>query len=305
MNNFKKIIYLINPYSNQGSSIKIWNKIRKQYNMLPEIPVDITKIDISKHLAEEKPDLVVIAGGDGTINAVCEEVAKMQKKPLLSIIPLGLGNALSYCLGVENIKKAMNVLSYPDHKIAIDLMKTNLPQRPIGVFSISAGFSARIVYQRQAYRYIGWGSYILSGIQSFFSHPENEMTFTIDKKVKITAMASSLIVANSPVIGLNYIVSPKARLNDGFLDCTLISTKYADITNIRFRGFKHPLYSELGKVRFKARHIMIEGEPYVQVDGDPIKQKERIEIEIMPLAVTFLRNKDENINQEYLPFISK
>lgn len=299
----RKTLFLINPYSKEGSAGKIWSKISKEYDILPKNPIDITKIDIRSLILQKKPEIVVIAGGDGTINKVCTAVSGMRKKPVLSIIPLGLGNALSYCLGVENIKKAVDVLSHSDKKITIDLMKTSLPECPRGVFSVSVGFSARVVFQRKAYRYIGFGSYILSGIQSLFSHPENEMTFTIDHTVQLTAKASSLIVANSPVIGLNYIVAPNARLNDGYLDCTLVSTKYADITNIRLRGFKHPLYSELGKVRFKAKHILIEGEPFIQVDGDPFEKKGKIEIEILPSDITFLRNNVEDIDQEYLPFI--
>lgn len=299
----KDTLFLINPKSRSSKAIKLWENARKKYPELPKKPFDVTQVDIAELIKKKSPKIVVIAGGDGTINSVCSEVSLMKKKPVLSIIPLGLGNALSYCLGVENMDKAVDVIVHPDKKITIDLMKTNIPGHKIGVFSISAGFSARIVFQRQAYKYIGFGSYIVSGIQSFFSHPENEMTFTIDRSVTLTAKASSLIVANSPVIGLNYIVSPNARLNDGVLDCTLISTKYADITNMRLRGFKHPLYSELGKVRFKAKCISIEGEPFVQIDGDPVQQKEKIEIEIMPRQVTFLRNKDENIDQEYLPFV--
>lgn len=300
----KDTLFLINPKSKSNTALKIWQNACRKYPQLPTDPIDITKVDISSLIKEKDPQVVVIAGGDGTINSVCSAVSRLSKKPVLSIVPLGLGNALSYCLGVENMDKAVDVILNPDKKVTIDMMKTNITDLDRGVFSISAGFSARVVFQRQAYKYIGFGSYIISGIQSLFSHPENEITFTIDKSVTMTAKASSLIIANSPVIGLNYVVAPNARLNDGVLDCTLISTKYADITNIRLRGFKHPLYSELGKVRFKAKHISIEGEPFVQIDGDPVKQKGKIEVEIMPSQITFLRNKDKNINQEYLPFVS-
>jgi len=304
MNILKDTLFLINPKSRNGEAIRIWKKARKKFPDLPSDPIDITRIDLLSVITRKQPKIIVIAGGDGTINSVCRVVSHMDKKPLLAIVPLGLGNALSYCLGVENLEKAFDVILHPDKKITVDLMKTNIKDQDRGVFSISAGFSARIVFQRQAYKYIGFGSYIVSGLQSFVSHPENEITFTIDKSVTLSAKASSIIIANSPVIGLNYIVAPNARLNDGFLDCTLISTKYADITNLRLKGFKHPLYSELGKVRFKAKHISIEGEPFVQIDGDPVKQKGGIEVEILPSQITFLRNKDENIDQEYLPFVT-
>lgn len=302
--NRDSILFLINPKSKNGNAAKIWKKACKKYTSLPENPVDITKINIESVIKSMKPEIVVIAGGDGTINSVCTAVSSIKNQPLLAIVPLGLGNALSYCLGVETMEKAVDVIMNPVEKITIDLMKTNILGHDRGVFSISAGFSARVVFQREAYKYIGFGSYILSVTQSFFSHPEEEITFTIDKSVTLTAKVSSLIIANSPVIGLNYIVAPSAKLNDGFLDCTLISTKYAEITNLRLKGFKHPLYSELGKVRFKARHIKIEGNPFVQIDGDSIKKTEGIEVEILPRQVTFLRNIDANIDQEYLPFIS-
>lgn len=304
MNTKKDILFLINPKSRSGNALKLWKNACKKHPFLPNDPVDITKINISSIISKTNPKIVVIAGGDGTINSVCGEVSRMQTKPILSIIPLGLGNALAYCLGVESLEKAVDVISNPHKQIIIDLMKTSVKGHTRGVFSISVGFSARVVFQRQAYKYIGFGSYILSALQSIFYHPEQEMTFTIDETVTFTAKASSLIIANSPVIGLNYIVAPNARLNDGFLDCTLISTKYADITNLRLRGFKHPLYSELGKVRFKARKIRIEGEPFVQIDGDPARESGGIDIEILPSQLTFLRNTDNRIDQEYLPFIS-
>jgi len=299
-----EVLYLINPKSNEGTSERMWRKVRKQYGFLPQYPVDITAVSLDKVLGQRKPKLVVIAGGDGTINAVCREVLSLSKKPLLSILPLGFGNALSYCLGVETMGKAIEVIKSQEHTVTIDLLKTNIPNYPFGVFNVSVGFDARIVFNRQQYKYIGFRSYVLSALRSMVSHPEQEITFTIDKEVTLTARASSLVIANCPVIGQNYIVSQDAKLNDGLLDCTLFSTKYAYITNLRFRGFKHPLYSELGKVHFKASHLKIEGEPYVQIDGDSVVQREGIEIGVLPSQLTFLRNSDRKIDQIYLPFVT-
>lgn len=298
------IIYLINPKSNEGNSPKLWEKAREKFPFLPKDPVDLTKIELVSYLQKRKPEIVVIAGGDGSINAVCKAVSQMKKKPLLSIIPFGFGNALSYCLGVETMEKAMDVVQKQYKTVTIDLLRTNIANQSIGVFNMSAGFDARVVFNRQHHKYIGFRSYILSAVQSLVSHPEQEITLTIDKKVTIVARASSLVIANCPVIGQNYIVSPDAKLNDGLLDCTLFSSKYAYITNLRLRGFRHPLYSELGKVRFKASHIKIEGEPYMQIDGDPLVHKGPLEVDISPAQVTFLRNKDEEINQMYLPFVT-
>jgi diacylglycerol kinase family enzyme len=299
------ILYLFNPYSNEGNAAKVWEKLRQAHTFLPEQPVDITQIvELDTYLKKRSPKLVAICGGDGTINRVCSSVSKLKDKPLLTILPLGFGNALAYCLGVETVAKALTVLQKRERRITIDLMKTSIADHDRGVFNISVGFDARIVFNRQNFRYIGLRSYILSAVRSWIMHPEKQITFTIDRTVTLNAKASSLVVANCPVIGQNYIISSDARLDDGYLDCSVFSTKYAYLTNLRFRGFKHPLYNELGKVHFKAKHIRVEGEPYVQIDGDPMVRKEGIEIEILPKAVTFLRNRSDAIEQEYLPFVA-
>lgn len=297
------ILFLFNPKANEGLAKRQWEKARKKYPVLPKEPADITTANLKNLIKKESPKIIAIAGGDGSINAVCNTIAHIQNPPVLTILPFGFGNALSYCFGVETIEKAMDVLLHPDKKVTIDLMKTTIKEHEIGVFNISAGFDARIVFNKQYFRYIGIGAYILSGLQSLIFHPEKDITFTIDHTVTMNAKASSLVIANCPIIGQNYIVSPNAKFNDGFLDCTLFSTRYSYIRNLRLHGFKHPLYTELGKVRFKARHIRFEGEPFVQIDGDSMIKKEGISIEILPARITFLRNKEANINQTYLPFI--
>lgn len=297
-------LFVYNPYTKDGQGAKFWQKICQRYPFLPKDPIDVTTTDVGKEISKKKPRVVVIAGGDGTINHVCNVVSKLSSKPLLSIVPLGFGNALSYCLGVETVDKAITVLLNQEKKVTIDLMKTNIQNHEIGVFNISVGFDARIVYNRQSTRYIGVRSYVLSAFRSLIDHSERKITLTIDDDVTLTAHASSLVIANCPIIGQNYVIAPDAKLNDGLLECTLFSTKYAYITNLRLRGFKHPLYSELGKVRFKAKRIRVEGEPFVQIDGDPVMQSDTIEIGIMSSQVTFLRNSDKEIAQEYLPFVT-
>ena len=299
------ILFLLNPNSNEGWARKKWQTSAKHFPILPEHPVEVSNnSDFAKIIADNKPKIIAIAGGDGTINAVCNTVLKLHDKPLLAVLPFGYGNALAYCLGVESIEKAIYVLTKKPKTITIDLLKTNLPQKEIGIFNISVGFDARIIHIRDNFRYIGLRSYAFSAIRGFFTHPEKEMKFTIDHSVSLNATASSLVIANCPIIGQNYVVAQAAKLNDGELDCTLFSTKYAYFTNLRLKGFKHPFYSELGKVHFRAKHLRIEGEPFVQIDGDPALSAQGLEVEILPSKLTFLRNTEDKVDMPYRPFIS-
>lgn len=303
MKHLDNTLFLINPLAKNKTAGKVWHRLWRKYPKLPKNPIDITKVDLKKTITQKKYSCIVVAGGDGAVNEVCNIVSRMSDKPVISVVPLGTGNAISYCLGVETLDKAIDVILNSNRTVTIDLMRTNIADHERGVFNISVGFDARIVFNKDEYKFIGIGSYILSAVRTVATHHEKIMRVTIDKTVTLEARASSLVIANCPVIGGNYVISSKARLNDGFLDCTIFSTKYAYITNLRLRGFKHPLYTELGKVHFKAKHLKIEGEPLIQIDGDPYTQKNGLEIEILPGQVTLLRNKKENINQLYLPFI--
>lgn len=298
------ILYLLNPTSNEGKAVRNWEVLVKEFPMLPKDFVDITAIaDLTSFIKERKPAVIAVAGGDGTINSVCKAVVKLEKKPLLTVLPLGFGNALAYCFGVETMDKAIAVLTKRPRTVTVDVMKTSLEQYPIGIFNISVGFDARVVHSRVNRRYIGLRSYAVSAITSMLIHPEKEITLTIDRTVTIRATASSLVVANCPIVGQNYIVSQDAKLNDGLLDCTLFSTKYAYLTNLRLKGFEHPFYSGIGKVHFKAKHVRIAGEPFAQIDGDPVVLKEGLDIGIAPKLITFLCNEDKHIDAYYRPFL--
>lgn len=299
----QNILYLFNPLSAEGQAPTYWKQARMIADWLPEEPVDLTKIENkSEYIKSQNPDLIVVAGGDGSINAVCTAVMSLERKPKLAVMPVGFGNALSYCFGVETLEKALHVIKNCPQTVKIDMMQTTIQQYPYAVFNLSVGFDARIIHRRMIDRYIGVRSYVLSAVRSFFEHQEKEIVFTVDKTVTIRATASSLVIANSPTIGKNWIVTDSAYLNDGLLDCTLFSSKYAYLTNLRLKGFTHPLFNKLGKVRFKASHIKVEGEPLVQVDGDPLTLSHPLEVSVAPQAIEFLCNSNENIDAAYLPF---
>lgn len=298
------ILYLINPKANEGTALKRWRKISQQYKSLPKDPIDVTKIpDMVEFLNQKKPKVIVIAGGDGTINKICEAVLQLKEQPLLSVMPLGFGNAMSYCLGVDSIEKAIHVAKNAPEKVTIDLFKTTIPEIPIGVFTMGIGFDGQVVHTRMFHRYIGIRSYVLAVIRSYFTHVERRLTLTVDHSMTMNTIASALIIANAPTIGKNFISSEDAKLNDGWLDCTIFSSHYAYLTNLRLRGFKHPLYSEKNKVNFRAKHIKISGDQFAQVDGDPAIHVKPIEIEVLPKAVTFLRNNTEDILLPSVPFV--
>lgn len=301
-----KILYLYNPLANEGYSTKAWRQAHAKYPLLPKQAINILSMpDLQSYLTKHKPEIVAVAGGDGTLNKVAQAVLKLRSKPAIAILPLGLGNAISYCLGVDTLEGAITALQHPEDQIKIDCIKISSAEAPISILNTSIGFDALIVHYRTHDRYIGVRSYIMSGLRSILDHQNKDMTITIDHQLQLHTNTSSFMIANAPIIGKNYVVSETALLNDGYLDCTIFSSKYAYLSNLRLRGFKHPFYSSRGKTTFKAKHLLIEGEPRVQVDGDPFFYHGKLEFEIMPQALSFLYNKHATQHYEYLPYLDQ
>ena len=114
----KKIIFIINPISGTVSKAKIPSYVKAG--------IDTKKFDyqfinteyaghaslIAKQAAEEKVDIVVAVGGDGTINEVGRSL--INTKTAMAIIPCGSGNGLARHFVRKTISKGI-LLCYIFH----------------------------------------------------------------------------------------------------------------------------------------------------------------------------------------------
>lgn len=285
-------LYILNPKSNGGRSQKVWNNLVSKYDFLPEEPVDLQKTEnISRVIKQKSPDLVVIAGGDGTINSVAKAVLAMEAKSDLAVLPLGFGNALAYNLGITDIQKAVSIIKSRTRKVVIDVIKTDVQKHPIGLFAVSFGFDALAVYTKDSkyLKSIDPYSYLFSTAYSVFKHKPKPLKIKMNDDLEMRTVAASLLVANGPVIGKNLLVSEGAKFDDGLLDCTLFLSKASYVKNLRYKGHKHPLSSKMqGKVCFKTKKLTISGETYMQIDGDAVKVKKPVELSVSKGSLTFL-----------------
>ena len=66
-------------------------------------------------------DVLVVSGGDGTVNEVINAIADMPNRPQIGYIPTGTTNDLAHSLGIpKDLKKAMKIIldgHYVNHDI--------------------------------------------------------------------------------------------------------------------------------------------------------------------------------------------
>ena len=103
---FKKVVLLYNRNSGKQLFASMMAKVNETYKLVKELVGpknaemrDIRFFDqipqIAAEIVEEKVDWVIIAGGDGTIRAMIEQLANRKYVPYISVFPAGTVNLVA------------------------------------------------------------------------------------------------------------------------------------------------------------------------------------------------------------------
>ncbi len=251
---------------------------------------------------EEGVDLIVAAGGDGTVRAVCEEAARTGVA--VGILPHGTGNLLARNLGLPlNIRDALDV-AFGGQDKAIDLanFKTNarLDDDPaIGepstelesdqtdtCFLVMAGLGmdAEIMtgVDDQLKEKVGWFAYFVSGFKAL-RFPAMRVEISVDDSEFKKFRARTVVIGNVGFLQGGIPLLPDARIDDGLLDVVVLAPK-------RFIGWLAIVVRVMGRQRRTNERLdRLSGEKVViraekpmpmQLDGDPVGSGTEITAEV-------------------------
>lgn len=234
-------------------------------------------------------DLVVGAGGDGTIRLVLGALADAGSDVPVAIIPFGTGNQLARNLGVyeENllvdpVEAALEAI-VRGHSRKIDIGRMNGHPFCVGV---GAGPLSDAVAAPSREDKANWGimAYVGSMVQTIATPPV-ELTVTADGD-KFNVKASGVFVTNVGNLGIA-TVSESAEVDDGLLDLFIITLgELNDYVTLGFRfatsflGGEAPYYlKKVSSVTIASRHPLA-----ANVDGDFVGTTP-MKVEVAPRAV--------------------
>jgi YegS/Rv2252/BmrU family lipid kinase len=253
---------------------------------------------------EEGVDLIVAAGGDGTVRAVCEEVARTGVA--VGILPHGTGNLLARNLGLPlNIRDALDV-AFGGQDKAIDLATfraNTVLDDPAGetipaedtagdeagtdtCFLVMAGLGmdAEIMtgVDDQLKEKVGWFAYFVSGIKAA-RFPAMKVEISVDDAEFRKFRARTVVVGNVGFLQGGIPLLPDAQVDDGRLDVVVIAPK-------RFIGWLAIIVRVMGRQRrtnerldrLAGQKVVIRAEKPMpmQLDGDPVGSGTEITVEV-------------------------
>jgi len=155
---------------------------------------------------EQEPDVIVAAGGDGTINEVARGLLGTQVP--LGIIPLGTANVLAVELGLR--PKAPAIADMIAHGPA-DLIGTGLVGGELFLLMVGIGFDGEVVHHinPRLKRWTGRGAFAWAGFKLWLKGPGRDIQMRVDGREE---RAAWVVVVNARHFAGPYVLAPQAEL---------------------------------------------------------------------------------------------
>jgi len=215
--------------------------------------------------AEQHP-LVIVAGGDGTFNAVVNGL-----KPgtaTLAVLPMGTSNVLAAELGIKSVKSGIK-----------RILKGNTRPLSLGVLHLEQG-SYRFVLMagigldgsvvRDVWplgkRLLKQGAYALSAFVSAFGWDRSLIEIiTADRRIE----CHSVIVCSASRYGGDFIIAPEGDVFSPELTAVCIcNNRRRSYIRLAFELFRGTSDTSGELVRIPADGLEIRGVKPIQIDGD-------------------------------------
>jgi len=187
-----------------------------------ETTVEDTGYGMAHEAAVSGADLVMTIGGDGTVRAVCEELAGTGVP--VGIVPAGTGNLLARNLDIPLYLRSAVDVALNGQDRAIDMVEVSGDKMEDATFLVMAGmgFDAAIMegVNEDIKAKVGWLAYVWSALKSLM-FPAIRVEVSVDGGEFTRHRARTIVVGNVGFRQAGMPLLPDASIDDGQLDVVL------------------------------------------------------------------------------------
>jgi diacylglycerol kinase (ATP) len=234
-------------------------------------------------------DLVIAAGGDGTIRAVADALAHTGIP--LGLVPAGTGNLLARNLDLplEEVDAIEVALSRQVRQL--DLVKIIVDDRAPEHFAVMAGIGVDAMIMDETDEglkdKVGSAAYFVAAAKALGRLPVR-MTVQLDGNRPVRRQAMLCVIGNVGTLRGNLTLIPGARPDDGLLDIYIASPRrfrhWVKI-GLRLITRRAKKDDQVDQRRGKKVRIKLHGKDNYQLDGDVVGEATALEAEIQPGAL--------------------
>lgn len=291
-----KTLFIINPVSGKGvgnAPEEMIQQIDAAYqNAGFEYEVRIWKDpdglgELIKEAVDGDYDVVVAAGGDGTINEIARRLVGTNLT--LGVIPIGSGNGFARHLGISR-----------NPRIAISqLIRSEAREVDLGDFggmtfinNAGIGIDAAVAEAFTKVNKRGFQSYLKLAGRAFFKFKKFDCKIVVDGEREYECRDLMLMdIANGPQWGNGATIAPVSRIDDGYLEAVVMQKarlfQVPRLVRLLFSG-KIYRHSSIKYIRGKTFEIYRMTAGRAHVDGEYIHLGAKITCQILEKSIKLL-----------------
>ena len=297
----KKLMFIFNPRSGK-------EQIRGQLMGILDI---FTKagFDIHVHVTQSQKDCVewvkdyagrmdvlVVSGGDGTLNEAVTGMMNLERLPLLGYIPAGSTNDFAASLGLPKSMQEAAADIVEGSPYPIDIGRFCKDQYFVYIAGFGAFTEVSYLTPQDKKNWLGHNAYVLEGVKSLAGLKPRHMRVEWDDQVLEEDFVFGMVTNTISVGCFKGLVNQSVALNDGEFEVLLIRMPRTpvDLTNIINYMFLKEEPNEY-VYKFKTRAIRMVSDAPVDwvLDGEFGGSRTEVEIVNLQKKIRILRRTDE------------
>jgi diacylglycerol kinase (ATP) len=287
-------VVILNP---EAGSVKNVAAVVRRIRHLPDVEVRLTTrkgaaTSFARTALRKGCEMIVAAGGDGTLNEVVNGIGATNSHVRLGLIPLGTGNDFARTLGLPTeLDEAIAVLA-AGHTRAIDLVQVTSDKVRYFVNVSAGGFSGLVNEKLTPAMKKTWGplAYLRGAVAALPQLRAYRTKVSFDKKKPLTLSLYNVVIANGRYVAGGRLIAPKASIEDGLLDIILIKERSAaELALLAAKvALGHHLSSDAIVFR-RAAKVTVNSRPgmWFNVDGELVGN-DPAAFEVLPRALQFV-----------------
>ncbi len=275
----EKCLFIYNPLSGRGKIVKNEGYIKKELEKKYE--VEVVRSAYAGNIGDtilsrgENFDVVVVAGGDGTLNETINAVARLTKKPIIGYIPAGTVNDVAHSLFIPRkikraVKNILNGSTFPH-----DIIRVN---DKYGIYVCCSGLFTTSSYDtnQSTKKKMGKLAYFFDGAKKIFSTKAVKIKLSYEGG-EIDGKFAIMLILNSRYVG-GFRANKNARLDDGVVDIVLAKSKkdvvgFGSILRVAtmfLRGIKDKSNKNVSRLTLSKFSITTTSQTIINLDGEKI-----------------------------------
>ena len=233
--------------------------------------------EIRRLYEENKPERVIIVGGDGTIKLVAD--ALQNSDVIFGILPAGSANGLTVDLNFSKILSENILVAFENDFIQIDMVCINGHK---SLHLSDLGLNAELIKNYENSNIRGKIGYILQSITTLSGEelPFNAVIKTAEDTFEVNS--KMIVIANSKKYGTGVVINPLGLLNDGKFEIVVLKNLNLILFSKIVMG-NMPLDSDedVMIISTSSATITTDVPIHFQIDGEYYGMTKSLEIEIL------------------------